>query len=145
MEQGHSRKIVTRLAIDPALLGKLDQAAADLDRSRSWLAAKAIENYLHPATDSVSHEASRPGVAAMPDVPVPGGAPDGATEGSSPPQAPVGRAFSKGSRMTDHYRDAIERQAAIDRERAAEAARQLERVTQQNREAIERLENGDIE
>jgi hypothetical protein len=47
--------------------------------------------------------------------------------------------------MTDHYRDAIEHQAAIDRERAAEAARQLERVTQQNREAIERLENGDIE
>jgi Ribbon-helix-helix protein, copG family len=47
MEQ--TRKVVTSLTIDPALVYRLDQAAADLDRSRSWLASRAIETFLRSA------------------------------------------------------------------------------------------------
>ena len=42
--------------------------------------------------------------------------------------------------MTAHHRDALERQGAVERERGAEAARQLERVTQQNPQYLERLD-----
>jgi hypothetical protein len=87
-------KVTTTIMLQPELRELLDDEAARLDRSRSWVAARAIDFYLHRATDSVSHEASRPGVAAMPDVPVPGGAPDGATEGfSSSPNLPSGGLF----------------------------------------------------
>jgi predicted transcriptional regulator len=34
------------IRIDDETLAKLDALAADTDRSRSWLAAKAIENYV---------------------------------------------------------------------------------------------------
>jgi Ribbon-helix-helix protein, copG family len=44
------RKIPTTLTLDPMLVHRLDQAAADRDRSRSWLAGRAIEEFL--ATNS---------------------------------------------------------------------------------------------
>ncbi|MFY8154624.1 MAG: CopG family ribbon-helix-helix protein, partial [Hyphomicrobiales bacterium] len=34
------------IRLDDQMLAKLDALAADTDRSRSWLAAKAIEDYL---------------------------------------------------------------------------------------------------
>ncbi len=34
------------IRLDDQMLAKLDALAADTDRSRSWLAAKAIENYV---------------------------------------------------------------------------------------------------
>lgn len=34
------------IRLDDQMLAKLDALAADTDRSRSWLAAKAIEGYL---------------------------------------------------------------------------------------------------
>lgn len=34
------------IRLDDQILAKLDALAADTDRSRSWLAAKAIEDYL---------------------------------------------------------------------------------------------------
>lgn len=34
------------IRLDDEMLAKLDALAADTDRSRNWLAAKAIENYV---------------------------------------------------------------------------------------------------
>ncbi|MDP3255566.1 MAG: CopG family ribbon-helix-helix protein [Bosea sp. (in: a-proteobacteria)] len=34
------------IRLDDQMLAKLDALASDIDRSRSWLAAKAIEDYL---------------------------------------------------------------------------------------------------
>ena len=34
------------IRLDDEKLAKLDALAADMDRSRSWIAAKAIENYV---------------------------------------------------------------------------------------------------
>ncbi|WP_376985070.1 CopG family ribbon-helix-helix protein [Bosea sp. R86505] len=34
------------IRLDDQMMAKLDALAADTDRSRSWLAAKAIENYV---------------------------------------------------------------------------------------------------
>jgi predicted transcriptional regulator len=34
------------IRLDDEMLAKLDALAADTDRSRSWIAAKAIENYV---------------------------------------------------------------------------------------------------
>ena len=34
------------IRLDDAMLAKLDALAADTDRSRSWIAAKAIESYV---------------------------------------------------------------------------------------------------
>ncbi len=34
------------IRLDDEILAKLDALAADTDRSRNWLAAKAIENYI---------------------------------------------------------------------------------------------------
>ena len=34
------------IRLDDETLAKLDALAADTDRSRTWLAAKAIENYI---------------------------------------------------------------------------------------------------
>ena len=42
------RKIATSITIDPDLIGRMDQAAADLDRSRSYVARLAFEEFLHP-------------------------------------------------------------------------------------------------
>ena len=41
------RKVVTSLTLDPALLERLDAVADATDRSRSWTAGRAIEQFLN--------------------------------------------------------------------------------------------------
>jgi ribbon-helix-helix CopG family protein len=45
------RKIHTSLMLDPTLVHRLDRAAAVRDRSRSWLAGQAIEQFLELESD----------------------------------------------------------------------------------------------
>ena len=45
MEQ-QNRKVPTSLTLAPDLLARLSAAAVRLDRSRSWLASQAIEQFL---------------------------------------------------------------------------------------------------
>jgi hypothetical protein len=53
------RKIPTTLTLDPMLVHRLDQAAADRDRSRSWLAGRAIEAFLEsPSVQAVPSSAT---------------------------------------------------------------------------------------
>ena len=51
-------KVTTTIMLPPALRERLDDAAADLDRSRSWLAGRAIEQFLA----RLSPEQNPPGV-----------------------------------------------------------------------------------
>jgi hypothetical protein len=48
-----SQKVPVTISIDPHQLARLDQLAADLDRSRSWVASRAMAAFL-AVTDSRS-------------------------------------------------------------------------------------------
>lgn len=43
------------IRLDDETLAKLDALAADTDRSRNWLAAKAIENYVELNAWQIAH------------------------------------------------------------------------------------------
>lgn len=43
------------IRLDDETLAKLDALAADTDRSRNWLAAKAIENYIELNAWQIAH------------------------------------------------------------------------------------------
>jgi hypothetical protein len=144
-------KVTTTIMLQPELRALLDDEAARLDRSRSWLAGMAIQSYLYAtaaAKPLAQEQSSRTGgELGRSALPFPDAATGSGTTGEFPSSsASAGRVFSSGnSKISDLCRETLERQAAIERERAAEAARQLERVTRQNHEYFERLENGDSE
>jgi metal-responsive CopG/Arc/MetJ family transcriptional regulator len=46
MEQTSTPKTPVCIAVAPDLLARLDDAAAEMERSRSWAASKAIAEYL---------------------------------------------------------------------------------------------------
>ena len=65
------RKIATSIAIDPDLIGRMDQAAADLDRSRSYVARLAFEEFLASRSSPLGGQ----GHAALPGPPTTADAP----------------------------------------------------------------------
>jgi hypothetical protein len=100
------RKIHTSLMLDPTLVHRLDQAASVRDRSRSWLAGHAIEQFLES-------DGTRPPSASAPpggvSSPLPGPPPAAAGRGfrALPPvEASPGSTFHQETIMTaDPYRE----------------------------------------
>jgi hypothetical protein len=61
-----SQKVPVTISMDPTQLARLDQIAADLDRSRSWVATRALGAFL-AVTDSPSpHHRGSPAAEAEP-------------------------------------------------------------------------------
>jgi hypothetical protein len=100
------RKIHTSLMLDPTLVNRLDQAAAVRDRSRSWLAGQAIEQFLQSDGTRPPPELAPPGgvSSAMPGTP-----PASAGRGlghSCPLESLPGSIFHQETIMTaDPYRE----------------------------------------
>ena len=124
-------KIPVCITVAPEQLARLDQAAADLDRSRSWVTGRAIEEFL--SRSSPLGEAAMP---VLPGPPTTAGRGLGAPPGSTFPQ-------KRSSRMSDLNQDVLARQAELARQRASLEQSQLADVAKRNAEYLERLDNGE--
>jgi Ribbon-helix-helix protein, copG family len=101
------RKVQTTITMDPSLIAQMDQAAEAMDRSRSYVARLAFEEFLRSRSDG-----TRPPSASAPpggsSSPMPGPPPTAAGRGlgRSPLEAPPGSIFHQETVMTaDPYRE----------------------------------------
>lgn len=100
-----TRKIHTSLMLDPMLVHRLDRAAAVRDRSRSWLAGQAIEQFLELDGTRPPSASAPPGGLSSP-LPGPPPAAAGRGLGRSPLEALPGSTFHQETIMTaDPYQE----------------------------------------
>jgi predicted DNA-binding protein len=140
-------RITISLPVDVA--ARLDAEVRATDRTVSAIVRRALRASLPDENDlsisrsdgsAVAHAAQPPMAPPGCSVAMPGPPP---AAGPSSSGTRPGGDFTRRSRMSDLHQNVLDRQAALARERAAEAQRQLEDVSKRNAEYFERLENGE--
>ncbi len=136
MSQSHT-KVQVCISLAPDQIARLDQYAAELDRSRSWVAGRAIEAFIPPSL----HSRGWPAEAAEP--PPAGRFPlgSGSVDRSGLPSSPVVAHHLNGAGggradLGCHFVTAMERQLAHDLEIAEQQRQTRDQVAQKNLEYL---------